>query len=539
MANYDYIVLGAGSAGCVVAARLSEDPNRRVLILEAGGSDDSVFYRTPGMLGLVFEIPKLRAKSDWGYKTVPQQGLGGRELRYTRGRILGGCSSINGMMYVRGHRQNYDDWGKANPGWSYDDVLPYFRRSERHEDGSSEFHGGDGPLDVTRQREISPVSHAFVEAVSRRCNVPVLDDFNGAADEGSGYYHQTVVRRKRASTSVAFLRPALNRPNLDLITHAFVSQILIERGRAVGVEYRRNGETHRVYADGEVICSLGAIGSPQVLMLSGIGPAEHLRAKGIHVVRDMPVGENLHDQFYVPMRFHAKDAGHRSHGPHFAAGMFQEFILRRGWMGETFIDAGAFVKTRPNEPLPDLQFFVAPWAYPEPNDDVPKVRPDSTPSCTLLPTPLYPKSRGTVRLRSNDPDDKPLIDPAYLTEPEDLGTILRGYRLAREIAATEPLAGQLQGEVAPGADRTSDVELTAEIRHRCHTVYHPVGTCRMAPGDDGVVDEQLRVKGIEGLRVADASIMPSIIGGNTNAPCIMIGEKCADMVRGDRAQSEV
>jgi len=535
VASYDYIVLGAGSAGCVVAARLSEDSSRRVLNLEAGGSDDSVFYRTPGMVGLVFEIPKLRARSDWGYKTVPQQGLGGRELRYTRGRILGGCSSINGMMYVRGHRQNYDDWGKANPGWSYNDVLPHFRHSEAHEDGPSEFHGGEGPLAVTRQREISPVSDAFVQAVSRNCNVPVLDDFNGASQEGAGYYHQNVVRRKRASTSAAFLRPALGRPSLELITKAFVSHIIIEGGRAVGVEYRRNGETKRVYADGEVICSLGAVGSPQVLMLSGVGPAEHLRANGIQVVQDMPVGENLHDQFYVPMRFYAKDAGHRSHAPHFIAGMFQEFVLGRGWMGDTFIDAGAFVKTRPEESLPDLQFFLAPWAYPEPNDDVPKVRPDSTPSCTLLPTPLYPKSRGTVRLHSNNPDDKPLIDPAYLFEREDVETILRGYRLAREIAATPPLAGMLQGEAAPGADHISDESLITEIRLRSHTVYHPVGTCRMAPGDDGVVDHQLRVKGIDGLRVADASIMPSIIGGNTNAPCIMIGEKCADMIRGGPA----
>jgi len=532
MAKYDYIVLGAGSAGCVLAARLSEDPSRRVLILEAGGMDDSVLYRTPGMVGLLFEIPRLKAKSDWGYKTIPQRGLDGRELNYTRGRVLGGCSSVNGMLYLRGNRQNYDDWGKANPGWSYDDVLPYFRLSEGHEDGPSEFHGGEGPLEVTRQREISPVSHAFVQAASRACNAPVLDDFNGASQEGAGYYQQNAARRKRSSASTAFLHPTLHRPNLKLITEALVSQIIIERGRAVGVEYQRNGETKRAYADGEVICSLGSIGSPQVLMLSGIGPADHLQAIGIPVVRDMPVGENLHDQLYVPMRFYAKDAGHRSHAPHFLAGMFQEFILRRGWMGETYIDAGAFVKTRPDEPLPDVQFFAAPWAYPEPNDDIPSVRPDSTPSLTLLPTILYPNSRGTVRLLSNNPEDKPLIDPAYLTEREDLEMLVRGYRLTRRIAATEPLASLLQGEATPGADRTSDDALAAEIRLRCHTVYHPVGTCRMTPGDDGVVDHRLRVKGIEGLRVADASIMPSITGGNTNAPSIMIGEKCADMVRG-------
>jgi choline dehydrogenase len=530
MARHDYIVLGAGSAGCVMAARLSEDPSRNVLVLEAGGSDDSIFYRTPGMLALVFEIPWLRAKSDWGYRTVPQRGLDGRELRYTRGRILGGCSSINGMMYLRGHRQNYDDWGQANPGWSYGDVLPYFRRSEGHEDGPSEFHGGDGPLQVTRLRDISPVSHGFVEALSRACDVPIIDDFNGASQEGAGYYQQTAANRRRSSTSAAFLRPALHRPNLELITGALVSRVIIERGRAVGVEYRHDGETKRVYADGEVICSLGAIGSPQVLMLSGVGRANHLRANGIDVLQDLPVGDNLHDQFYVPMRFYARDAGHRSHGAHFFSGMFQEFVLGRGWMGETFVDAGGFVRTQPSERVPDIQFFGLPWAYPEPNDDNPKVRPESRPSFTILPTPIYPKSRGTVRLRSSNPDDSPLIDPAYLVEPEDLATILRGYRLAREVASTEPLAGQLQGEATPGADRTSDAELSAEIKLRLHTVYHPVGSCRMAPGDDGVVDHELRVKGVEGLRVADASIMPSIIGGNTNAPCIMIGEKCADMI---------
>jgi len=529
--GYDYIILGAGSAGCVLAARLSEDPACRVLVLEAGGMDDSVFYKTPGLLGIVFQVPQLKEKSDWGYKTAPQTATGGREIPYTRGRIVGGCSTVNGMLYVRGNRQNYDDWGADNPGWSYDDVLPCFRRSEGHEDGDSEFHGGDGPLKVTRQQHISPASEAFVEAVSHACDVPMTSDFNGASQEGAGYYHQTAAHRKRSSSSTAFLHPALERDNLELQAGALATRIVIEGGRAVGVEYQHGGEAKRATAGAEVICCLGAVGSPQLLMLSGIGPAAHLQSVGVDVISELPVGDNFHDHLYVPMRFFAPQAGHRSNARHMASGIFQEFVLGRGWMGETFIDGGAFVKTRPEEPLPDLQYHAAPWAYPEPNSDVPGAWPDSTPALTLLPTMLYPKSRGTVRLRSSNAGEAPIIDPAFLTEQADIDTLIRGCRLTRRIAATEPLASQLNGEAAPGADRQTDAELTEEIKLRCHTVYHPVGSCKMAPGDDGVVDHHLRVKGIEGLRVADASIMPSVTGGNTNAASIMIGERCAELVR--------
>jgi choline dehydrogenase-like flavoprotein len=534
MTSYDYVIIGAGSAGCVIANRLSEDPSVKVLIIDAGTSDKSPLFRRPGMLALIYQIPKLKEKSDWGYKTAPQKFMNNREMPWTRSKITGGCSSVNGMLYIRGHRDNYDEWRDlGNPGWGYDDVLPYFKKSECHEDGESEFHGGSGPLQVTHQRDTSPISEAYKEAIAKVFNVPILDDFNGAQQECASTYQMTCRDRRRSSTSVAFLYPAMERPNLTFIPAAIVTGIGVEKGRARSVSFLRNGKAETVHADAEIIVSAGVIGSPQILMLSGIGPAAHLKEMGIDVTLDLPgVGANLHDHLMVPLRFLAtKEAGHRSSPAHFIGGMLNDFLFNKGWIGKTFLEGGAFVRSSPTSPRPDLQLLSIPWAYPEPNDDGPEEPTICTDYCfTMLPGLIYPKSRGELRLRSKDPTAKPIMDPHYLEEDEDMQLLVRGIRYSRELAKTEPLAKYLKGEATPGPSVQTDEEIRAAVRLYGKTIYHPVGTCKMGNDAAAVVDATLKVRGIQGLRVADASIMPKIVGGNTNAPSIMIGEKAADMI---------
>lgn len=533
MALFDTIVVGAGSAGCVVAGRLSADAGRRVLLLEAGGSDKSFLIRKPGMIALIHTVPQVREKFDWGYSTTPQGHAVQRQVKTVRGKLMGGSSSINGMVYVRGNRANFDGWAADGcEGWSYDELLPLYKGMEDYEGGASEHRGTGGPVAVDRTHGISPVSFAFQDAVSEVCGVPKLEDYNGEDQEGVGVVQVSARGGVRFSASHAYIDPARGRDNLVVQSGAHVLRLLIENGRCVGVVYLHDGQEKTARATEEVVLSAGAIGSPQLLMLSGIGPADMLKAHGIEVQADLPVGENLHDHLLFPMTWTAPRGGHKGTPWHFFSSLFREVVMGGTWLGRSVFEMFAFVKSDPSQPIPDLQLHSMPWAYPA--DPEPEGRPvvDMRPAYTVQPTLIYPKSRGTVTLRSADPMDKPHIDPRYLSDPADLELLLRGCELTREIMASSAIAGELREEIEPGPGFFDSQKMRAEIPRRAGTVYHPVGTCRMGTDARAVVDPQLRVRGIEGLRVADGSIMPSITGGNTNAPCMLIGEKCAALIRG-------
>ena len=536
MPEYDYIVVGSGSAGAIVAARLAEDPKTTVLLLEAGGSDRTTLVRKPGMISLVQQVKQLKEKLDWGFSTVPQENLNQRRITYTRGKVVGGSSSVNGMIYLRGNMQNYDDWAaRGCEGWSFEDVLPFYKKLEDHEDGETEYHGAGGPIRVSRHPEdqISPVSVAFTKAVSAVCDVPILDDFNASNQNCASMMHMSCRNGLRSGTGEAYVQPSLSRPNFNLEMRALVQRVVIENGRATGVEYEQSGKRVLARATREVILSGGAIGSPHILMLSGVGPAEHLHKHGIELKLDLPgVGKNLHDHILVPLVFRAPTSLHRGTAAHFLGGMLKEYVVGNNWFGRSVFEACAFVKSRPEAPIPDLQLHTLPWGYPDPNQDgAERAYVDPGHCLSVLPTLLYPKSRGEVLLQSSDASDAPHIDPAYLKEPEDLQFLIDAIRKCREICSHPEMAEHLGEELAPGADRESDAELTEEIKLRAGTVYHPVGTCKMGIDEMAVVDPRLRVHGIEGLRVVDASIMPEITGSNTNAPSMMIGERAAALIQ--------
>jgi choline dehydrogenase-like flavoprotein len=436
------------------------------------------------------------------------------------------------MLFVRGNRQNFDDWAADGcPGWSFQDVLPSFKRLEDWEGGATNLRGQGGPVAVTKQRDVTPASEAMQAAIADACGVPVIDDYNGESQEGAWLFQMSAKGGLRRSTSQAFLRGRAQ-PNLEVRSGATVARVVVERGRAVGVELLGAKGPEIVRASREVVLCAGVFGSPHLLMLSGIGPAAHLREHGIAVHADLPVGQNLHDHLFVPLTFLAPTAVHRGSAMHFFGGMLAEGFKGDTWFGRTVFEAGAFVRSKhATNGVPDLQIHTLPWAYPSPNQDQP-VRPvvDQRPALTVMPTLIYPKSRGEVRLASADPSAPPIIDPKYLSDPRDTQFLLDGIQLLRDIMASRLLKDVVTGELHPGKNLTG-AALARELPNRVHTVYHPVGTCRMGSDERAVVDAELRVRCIDGLRVADAAIMPSITGGNTNAPSMMIGERCAELMQ--------
>lgn len=540
MQQFDYVVVGAGSAGCVLANRLSAGGRYSVCLLEAGGSDQRFFVQLPLGYGKTY----YQRAVNWMYHTEPVPGLNGRASYWPRGKVLGGSSSINAMVYIRGHRRDYDDWAAAgNPGWSYDELLPYFVRSEGNPQGEARFHGRDGPLRIDDQRDQLHPLLAHVERAGAEIGLAPNDDFNGARQEGIGAYQATVHRGRRMSAARAFLHPARRRPNLRIVRHAHATRVMFEGRRACGVEYLADGATHRVRAAREVVLCAGAVNTPQLLMLSGVGPAETLRAHGVAPVHHAAaVGQHLQDHLGIDLILKTRvptlnDQLYPWWGKLLAG--LQYFATGRGPLSLSLNQGGGFVRSRPELPQPDLQLYFSPLSYTRaPAGQRPLMNPDPFSAFMLGVSNCRPRSRGRITLRSADPLDAPKVHANYFSDPADLDEMLTGARLLRRLAGTAALREIVTEEALPGAAVESDAQWREHIRDNAWTVFHPCGTCRMGPNPQAdVVDPRLRVHGLAGLRVADASIFPNIISGNTNAPCIMVGEKAAELILED-ADSE-
>ena len=525
----DYIVVGAGSAGCVVAARLSEDPAVRVLLLEAGGPDRNPWIHIPLGYGKTMTDKRV----NWMYETEPDPNLNGRRVFWPRGKVLGGSSSINGLLYVRGQHEDFAHWRQlGNEGWAWDDVLPYFKRSEqRIGAGDDAFHGRDGALAVSDLPDRPALAEAYIQA-AMECGIPRTEDFNGARQEGVGYYHVTARNGRRSSAAVAFLRPALRRDNLRVVTGALASRVLLSGRRATGVAFTHEGAARTATARREVVLCGGAINSPHLLLLSGIGPGAELQEAGVAVAHDLPgVGKNLQDHFQARITYRCRfpvtlNDVMMSRWRMLAAGL-QYAFARRGPLTISAGQVGIFARTRPELPTPDVQFLLIPFSADRPGEGLNRFS-GFLQNCSQL----RPQSRGEILLRSPEPTVYPAIHPNYLATELDRQTLVAGLQLGRRIAARPAMRHWIEAEHLPGAAAQDDAALLEHAKTYGGSIFHPSGTCKMGRDRLAVVDPQLRVHGLDGLRVADASVMPTVVSGNTNAACIMIGEKAADLLRG-------
>jgi choline dehydrogenase len=527
-ASFDYVIVGAGTAGCVVAGRLAEDPDVRVCVLEAGGSDRHPLISTPAMVAAAIATRRL----NWRFETVPQPQLKDRRIPQPRGKVVGGSGSINGMVYSRGNPRDYDDWAAAGAtGWDYASVLPYFVRSENNEDlPASLYHGRGGPLNVHQPSPPNRLCNDFI-AATRSLGFPLASDLTGADPEGAGLRQGLIRAGRRETTARAYLRPAIRRGNVTLRTEALALRVLTENGRAVGVAYEQAGQQHRVRATREVVLSAGAVQTPQLLLLSGIGPAAELQAIGVQPVHDLPgVGRNLHDHLACPVMMRTADP--TSYGisaralPRGIVNVFEYLLRRSGPLASNVFEGVAFLRTAPGLDRPDVQFVFQPAARPRPGFPLPIGH-----GFAISPVSLYPKSRGRISLSGPDPHAPPLIDPALLSVESDILPLIRAIKLARRILAAPSFSRYQATESAPGGAVQTDAEISEFIRASSYTVHHQVGTCRMGTVADAVVDPQLRLRGMQGLRVVDASVIPSIVGGNTNAVVVMIAETASDLIR--------